>query len=409
MHAAMPTSGADSATLQWQRPELQAWLRLALTQGVGNAAARRLLARFGSAQAIFEESVSSLQECVSLAQAAQLRHLPEGFAQALATTWQWLHTPANDLAHDLITLGDPRYPSGLLQIADPPLMLYAVGDARWLHLEQELVQWERSLAVVGSRNPTPQGADHARLFARNLAEQGWCIVSGMALGVDAAAHEGALEAAERHSDLLTVAVIGTGIDRVYPRQHKNLAHRIAQRGLMLSEFPLGTPPIATNFPKRNRIISGLSRGTLVIEAALASGSLITARTASEQGREVFAIPGSIHAPQSRGCHELIRQGAKLVESAQDIQEEFPNQGQTLIQPGQAAIQQDKKVEPLRSALLEPEHPLLQAMGHDPIGLDALSARTGWGAAQLQAQLLELELDGWLTRLPGGVFQRMARS
>ena len=407
----MPTARAASALPPWQRPELEAWLRLAWTQGVGNTAARRLLARFGSAQAIFEESVASLQDCVSLAQAAQLRHIPEGFTQALEQTWQWLQSPSNELAHALITLGDPRYPVGLLEIADPPLMLYAVGDARWLSSPQALPQWERSLAVVGSRNPTPQGVDHARLFARNLAEQGWCIVSGMALGIDAAAHEGALEAADHHADILTVAVIGTGIDRVYPRQHKNLAHRIAQRGLMISEFPLGTPPIATNFPKRNRIISGLSRGTLVIEAALASGSLITARTASEQGREVFAIPGSIHAPQSRGCHALIRQGAKLVESANDILEEFPNQGQAPILTGKAAIKTDAKGTPLHNPAPAPEpaHPLLQAMGHDPVGLDALSARTGWGAAQLQAQLLELELDGWLTRLPGGLFQRMARA
>lgn len=406
----MTLPATSTPTLAWEHPELEAWLRLSLTQGVGNAAARRLLARFGGAQAVFEEPASSLQECVSLAQSAQLRCLPEGFAQALASTWQWLQTPTANLRHDLITLGDPRYPSGLLQIADPPLMLYAVGGAQWLNTRQELVRWENSLAMVGSRNPTPQGTDHARQFAHSLASSGWCIVSGMALGIDAAAHEGALEAAHAHEGLLTVAVIGTGVDRVYPRQHKALAHQIAQRGLVLSEFPLGTPPIASNFPKRNRIISGLSRGTLVVEAALASGSLITARTASEQGREVFAIPGSIHAPQSRGCHALIRQGAKLVECANDILEEFPDG------PADLAVVKRGATEPAthRAAVTPqhaaaPEHPLLQALGHDPMGLDALSARTGWGAAQLQAQLLELELDGWLTRLPGGLFQRSALS
>lgn len=410
MSSTMPACAitAASSPQPWERKELEAWLRLALTPGVGHAAARRLLARFGSAPAVFEESVAALQDCVSLAQAAQLRHLPEGFAQSLEQTWQWLQTPSTGFAHALIPLGDPRYPDGLLQIADPPLMLYAVGDMQWLARPQAILTWEHSLAIVGSRSPTPQGADHARQFASHLAAQGWCIVSGMALGVDAAAHEGALEAAQAHEGIRTVAIIGTGIDRVYPRQHKNLAHRIAQHGLILSEFPLGTPPIASNFPKRNRLISGLSRGTLVIEAALASGSLITARTASEQGREVFAIPGSIHAPQSRGCHALIRQGAKLVESADDILEEFPNRAPP-SEPPPAHYTQDASAPLQPAAFPETEHPLLQAMGYDPIGLDALSARTGWSAAQLQAQLLELELDGWLARLPGGVFQRRAHS
>lgn len=397
-HAAI--SHAPSA---WERTELQAWLRLALTPGVGNAAARRLLTRFGAPEAVFEQSVAALQDCVSLAQAAQLRHLPEGFAQAFEHTWDWLQASSADIGHALITLGDPRYPQGLMEIADPPLMLYAAGNAQWLQSHQELVRRESSLAIVGSRNPTPQGADHARAFAHALTDQGWSIVSGMALGIDAAAHEGALEA-QSGSQVLTVAVIGTGVDRVYPRQHKNLAHRIAQQGVILSEFPLGTPPIATNFPKRNRIISGLSRGTLVIEAALASGSLITARTAVEQGREVFAIPGSIHAPQSRGCHALIRQGAKLVECASDILEEFPEHAQpTLTQRRKTPIEPTKDLLPE-----EPLHPLLQSMGHGPVSLDALSARTGWDTARLQAQLMELELDGWLARLPGGFFQRMTR-
>ncbi len=277
-------------------------------------------------------------------------------------------------------------------------MLYVAGPARWLQRPQPLTHSARSLAMVGSRNPTPQGADNARQFAHSLAGMGWCIVSGMALGIDAAAHAGALAADT--TEVPTIAVVGTGVDRVYPRQHKQLAHQIAAHGLMLSEFPLGTPPIASNFPKRNRIISGLSCGTLVVEAALASGSLITARTASEQGREVFAIPGSIHAPQSRGCHALIQQGAKLVTCAQDILEEL--QGPSSQQPPAAS-------DATTSAPAAAEHQLLQAMGYDPIGLDALSARTGWGAAELQAQLLELELEGWLSRLPGGLFQRTARA
>lgn len=378
----------------WERTELEAWLRLSLTPGVGNAAARRLLAHCGSAPAIFEASVAELQSCVSLAQAAQLRHPPEGFAPASEAAWQWLHHSSPDFAHALITLGDPRYPESLLHTADPPLMLYVIGPARWLHSAAPLVDWQRSLAIVGSRNPTPQGADHAFQFSKHLAGQGWSVVSGLALGIDGAAHEGALAA--NHPALPTVAVIGTGVDRVYPRSHKQLAHRIAQQGLVISEFPLGTPPIPSNFPKRNRIISGLTRGTLVVEAALASGSLITARTASEQGREVFAIPGSIHSPQARGCHALIRQGAKLVERAQDILEEFSDYTAT-------------PTDGVAPAASQPEHPLLQAMGYDPVHVESLCARTGWSTADLQAQLLELELERQVARLPGGLYQRTGQA
>lgn len=384
-----------SAALAWERSDLEAWLRLSLTPGVGNAAARRLLAQFGSAPAIFQASAAALQSCVSLAQAAQLRHPPEGFAHAAETTWQWLQQRTPHFGHALIALGDPRYPESLLHIADPPLMLYAVGPDAWLQRPSPWLDAQRSLAVVGSRNPTPQGADNAYQFALHLAGQGWCIVSGMALGVDASAHEGAL-AAHGSATCPTVAVVGTGVDRVYPRQHKQLAHRLAEHGVVISEFPLGTPPIPGNFPKRNRIISGLTRGTLVVEAALASGSLITARTAAEQGREVFAIPGSIHSPQARGCHALIRQGAKLVERAEDILEEF----------GAPAV---ASAAPPPEAATLVEHPLLAAMGYDPVQLDALCSRTGWSAADLQAQLLELELEGGVHRLPGGWFQRAAQA
>lgn len=384
----------------WEHNELQAWLRLALTPGIGNGTARRLLARFGSAPAIFEASASELHDCVSAAQASRLQTLPEGFAAALAQTWQWLQHEGDDIAHALITLGDPRYPDSLLHTADPPLMLYALGSAQHLLRAAPLLDWQRSLAMVGSRNPTPQGSDNAFQFAKYLAQQGWSVVSGMALGIDAAAHQGALTATD--APLPTVAVMGTGIDRIYPRQHQQLAHQIARQGLILSEFPLGTPPIASNFPKRNRIISGLSCGTLVVEAALASGSLITARMASEQGREVFAIPGSIHAPQYKGCHALIRQGAKLVEQAQDILEELmqlaPSTTQDAVRDTAPAPQSD-----------EPVHPLLQAMGYDPVHLDQLCARTGHSAAELQAQLLELELSGEVCRLPGGLYQRMGQA
>jgi DNA processing protein len=264
---------------------------------------------------------------------------------------------------------------------------------------------EQALAMVGSRNPTPQGQINAREFARSLAASGLTIVSGLALGVDGAAHEGALLGAlpELHDEkLLTIAVVGTGLDRVYPRQHRDLAHRIAQNGLILSEYPLGTPPLSPNFPRRNRLISGLSQATLVVEAALASGSLITAKQALEQGRDVMAIPGSIHATQSKGCHALIKQGAKLVESAQDVLEE-------MRLPAPVAQKKLDLTEPSTedaSSGQDPERALLRALGHDPVGLDALQARCGWPTAQLQAQLLELELMGQVGRLPGGLFQRM---
>ena len=255
--------------------------------------------------------------------------------------------------------------------------------------------------MVGSRNPTPQGAQNARQFARAFADAGLAVVSGLALGVDGAAHEGALEGVGAAGRLATIAVIGTGIDRVYPRQHRELAHRIARQGLIVSEYPLGTPPLAGNFPKRNRLIAGLAQGTLVVEAALQSGSLITARLAVEQGKEVFAIPGSIHSAQSRGCHALIRQGAKLVETAQDVLEELRWPGATTdaSAPAHAA-----------SGAVAPAHDpdgLLQALGADPVSLDALLARTGLDTATLQARLLELELDGQVGRLPGGLFQRLA--
>ncbi len=300
------------------------------------------------------------------------------------STWQWLH--ASDLAEGtaraIITLGDVRYPKKLLDTEDPPLMLYVVG-ARAVVQGQPFAEG-RCLAVVGSRNPTAQGADNAYQFAKALGATGLTIVSGLALGVDAAAHEGALAPIAPDRPLkegdapATIAVVGTGLDRVYPSRHLDLAHRIARHGLLVSEYPLGTPPLAPNFPKRNRIISGLSQGTLVVEAALASGSLITARLATEQGREVFAIPGSIHAPQSRGCHALIKQGAKLVESAQDVLEEcrWALPAASSFTAGDTAVGTDEP-----AATAPQESALLQAMGYDPVGLDALVNRTGMDAAE----------------------------
>lgn len=378
--------------------ELRAWLRLGLTPGVGSSTGRRLLSAFGLPQQVFLQSPQALQEHASAAVAKALTRAPETLEAQYRTTAQWLEACGpNGEQRCIITLGDPRYPPALLQTEDPPLLLYAMGPSRLLRPHG--FSAPQCLAVVGSRNPTPQGAENARSFASALCSAGWTVVSGLALGVDAAAHEGALAASTSDDGVpATIAVVGTGLDRVYPRRNLELAHHIAQHGLLLSEYPLGTPPLAANFPKRNRIISGLSMGTLVVEAAPASGSLITARMATEQGREVFAIPGSIHAVQSRGCHALIRQGAKLVETVQDILEELPATSPPL--PAVSAAPAPPTA-PHQYAVV------LEAMGFDPAGLDALQARTGLDTPTLQVQLLELEIEGLVMRLPGGLFQRMA--
>ena len=412
--------------------ELRAWLRLSLTAGVGPAAVRRLLAAFGLPQAVFDASHAALCQVVSQAQARALVSEPPALAAQVQATLDWLH--AGVAAHPdhaaagnpdhpddaasaavprrLISWGDADYPAALLQTEDPPPLLYVMGAGLLcpgaLAALGSAGDVAPSVAIVGSRNPTPQGASTARSFSRALAQAGLCVVSGMALGIDAAAHEGALDGAAAGT-LATVAVVGTGLDRVYPRQHRALAHRIAAAGLLLSEFALGTPPLAANFPKRNRLIAALSRGTLVVEAALASGSLITARLASEQGREVLAIPGSIHGTQSRGCHALIKQGAKLVETAQDVLEELrlPSRGATPIATPDTA----KNIAPddggtRASGMFDDDQAVLDALGADPASLDALLARTGLDTAALQARLLALELDGRVARLPGGLFQRM---
>ena len=380
------------------RDELTAWLRLTLTPGVGNDSARRLLACFGTPETLFRQDTTALQQVVSRAQATALTTLPPGLEALVEATWQWLHPPddaAPEACRQVISLGDPCYPAGLLAIEDPPLMLHVLGgpgpaEATWYQRS-----FTASMAVVGSRNPTPQGLINARQFSQALAQAGLTIVSGLALGVDGAAHEGALAGWPEPADrAATVAVVGTGLDRVYPSAHRALARRIAQRGLVISEYPIGTPALAPNFPKRNRLIAGMAQGTLVVEAALQSGSLITARLTVEQGKDVFAIPGSIHATQSRGCHALIKQGAKLVESAQDVLEEAWG---ALAAP---AARQDAGAEP------QPD-PLLDALGFDPVGLEALLARTGLDTAHLQAQLMALELQGLVARLPGGLFQRLA--
>jgi DNA processing protein len=375
-----------------EREELADWLRLVLTPGIGNSTARRLLAAFGLPDAVFGQSPTALRQFLTEPQIKSLHSEPPPLAAQLDASWHWLQGDDGPGQRHIVALGDADYPADLLHIEDPPPILYLTGVSP--------VSWPAAIAVVGSRNPTPQGLANARQFACSFAQGGFGVVSGLALGIDGAAHEGALAGAAA-SQLATVAVVGTGLDRVYPRQHLALARRIEQAGMVVSEYPIGTPPLPENFPRRNRIIAALSRGTLVVEAALQSGSLITARQAAEQGKDVFAIPGSIHSPQSRGCHALLKQGAKLVETAQDVMEDM-----RLPQGPQPAREQVAKAAPDDSDQA-PEDPLLTALGFDPVSLDALVARTGIAPAWLQGRLLELELQGKAARLPGGLFQRIA--
>ncbi len=383
--------------------DLEAWLRLLLTPGVGRGTARQLLSRFGPPQQVLSQSQSALRQTVGGSIASALGREPPEWRKQLDATRAWLQA---EPSRHVLMLGDPRYPRALLDTADPPLMLYAHGQLD--HLQAP------AIAIVGSRNPTPQGSDNARAFAKSLGDSGYTIVSGLALGIDGAAHEGGLE-----SPCSTIAVIGTGIDRIYPARHEKLARRIAERGLILSEFPLGTPPTSENFPQRNRIIAGLAQGTLVVEAALQSGSLITARMANECGREVLAIPGSIHSPQSRGCHALIKQGAKLVENAADVLEELRRPRTSLRASSADDDAAAADASPITttdvdtaahnpSQVSSRDAALLDAMGFDPVDLDAVLARTGLDTATAQARLLDLELEGVVQRLPGGRFQRRAR-
>lgn len=352
---------------------MEDWIRFTLVEGIGNATQRKLLQRFGSPGAGLAASATELSALLSEAQrAAWLRGAdPARVDRALG----WLSEPG----HHAIALGDARYPELLLQTADPPTLLYALGDVRMLG--------NPCLAVVGSRNATPAGLDTAKDFSRSLSDAGLTVVSGLALGIDTAAHEGGMLGAGA-----TIAVVGTGLDLVYPARNRQLAHRIAAHGAIVSEFPLGTRPSGANFPRRNRIISGMSRGVLVVEAAIRSGSLSTARYAGEQGREVLAIPGSIHSPLSRGCHLLIKQGAKLVESAADVLEE--------LGLGASGVPMEKQA----AGQITPE-PVLEALGFDPCDLEALAGRLGWSIEAVTTRVLELELAGSVARLPGGRLQR----
>ena len=362
--------------------DFAAWFQLLETPGLGRTSVRRLLSACGSPAAVLAAGPGVWRQVAGPAAAQALAAEPPDLAMRLAAAQAWRHQAG--CQHHVLTLGDPAWPVALLQSADPPLMLYAQGQLGALA--------RPALAIVGSRQATAQGRDNARAFAAALSAQGYCVVSGLAQGIDAAAHEGALTGPGG-----TIAVVGTGLDRVYPPRHAALATHIAQAGVLLSEYAPGTPPLPEHFPQRNRIIAGLTQGTLVVEAALRSGSLITARLASEAGREVFAIPGSIHAPQAKGCHALIQQGAKLVESADDILEE-------LLGP-LAPRQTELPLQATGDAAVPAEDALLAALGPESVTLDALQARTGWPTAELMARLMALELEGQVARLPGGLYQR----
>ncbi len=375
----MPSSAAQN------QDELCGWLNLTLPAGIGPRKQQELLRAFGHPAAIFDAGLSAVASVIGIKLAQSLFDGRTNEAQQalIATTLAWLNEPD----HHIVTLADRDYPQRLLESTDPPSLLYINGDPGYLN--------RAAIGVVGSRNATPQGIENALAFSRVLADAGFTIISGLALGIDAAAHEGALRS-EAPSG--TIAIIGTGIDRVYPASNKKLAHIITSKGCIISEFPLGTAATASNFPRRNRLIAGLSQACLVVEAAPASGSLITARLAGELGRDLFAIPGSIHAPQYKGCHALIKQGAKLVECAQDILEELRPQG--------SSAPDSTPDTPSGN----PAHaPLINALGHDPSTLDQLISRSGLTADVVLAMLTELSLEGVVTNLPGGRYQRLIRS
>jgi DNA processing protein len=385
-----PAAEPDPATEDFDTAERAAWLRLALAPGCGPATIRQLLAAFGLPTQLFAAGTHAVAAHIGAPAARALFAAPDArTTAAIEATERWL---ALDARHKLLTLADRAYPAALLTIPDPPPLLFAIGRVALLN--------RPALAIVGSRNASQQGALTAESFARRLAQAGLSIVSGLALGIDAAAHRGALSAAADGAAGSTIGVVGTGVDLIYPAGNRELTLSIREKGVLISEFPLGTPPLSHNFPRRNRLIAGLSRGVLVVEAALRSGSLITARLAAEQGREVFAVPGSIHSPMAKGCHRLIKDGAKLVESAQDVLEEL-----RLDAPAEGQRDDiDATAQAADAALAHA--PLLDAIGHDPVDLDALCARTGRAAGDLSAALLELELAQYVERLPGNRYQRL---
>ncbi|MDH5631378.1 MAG: DNA-processing protein DprA [Gammaproteobacteria bacterium] len=364
---------------------LSNYLALQAVKGLGSVRLARLLRHFETIEQIFSAGQSELEavlQCRWPGLQHQLQAAPP--ARMVDATMDWLEADH----HHFIDWRHPLYPPLLREISDPPIGLYVSGDPVCLS--------SPGLGVVGSRNPSAAGAEHAHRFGRALVDSGLLVTSGMALGVDTAAHQGALSTA---GDRVTLAVMGTGLDQVYPAKNRKLAQQLVERGAMISEFPLGSPPLADHFPRRNRIISGLSLGVLVVEAAPRSGSLITARLAAEQGREVFAIPGSIDAPQSRGCHALIRSGAKLVETIWDIAEELGSlvelSAQISLPP---ATKYDDGISPESGSLLI-------ALGYEPVSVDALVERTGLTSDVISSMLLQLELQQLVSQTSGGRYMR----
>lgn len=388
-HARRTLCHTDAMLPPLSSEELAAWLRLSLEPGLGATQARHLLQEVGLPQNIYALSSTARARLLPQELARQMVAEPApGTLDIITRTLRWLDAPA----HHIVTLADPAYPKALLDTHDPPLLLYVNGRVELLD--------SPIIAMVGARNASQGGIDNALAFARYLAEHGWCIASGLALGIDAAAHQGALRAGPGGGG--TVAVLGTGIDVVYPAKNLDLAHQIALHGALVSEFPLGTRAMPYQFPKRNRVVAGLARGVLVVEAATQSGSLITAKFAADMGREVFAIPGSIHSPLSRGCHALIRQGAKLVESGADIHDELG-----LARPGVAidAPSRTKMASPPPKAVDVDTQRVLDALGYDPVDIDTLQRRTQLSPGALNTCLLELELNESIVRTDDGRFQR----
>ena len=352
-----------------------AWLRLTLVPGITPARQQALLRAFGTPEEVLASPSSQVAAVADHDVARRLAAGPD--SALLEATLRWLQAEG----HHLLVMGDAAYPRLFCEIPDPPTVVYAIGHTEFLNVP--------SIAIVGSRNATPQGVRDAAAFARALSDAGLCVVSGLALGIDASAHAGGL--AGRSS---TVAVMGTGADRIYPARNRALAHDIAARGCLLTEFPLGIGPVAGNFPRRNRLISGLARGVLVVEAADQSGSFITARLAAEQGRDVFAIPGSIHSPLAKGCHILIKEGAILVDDARDV----------LVELGMAPVERAAAKQPAP----ETADPLLDAMGFAPVTVDQIALLTGEEAPRISAHLSRLEVDGRIEALAGGRYQRLDR-
>ena len=360
---------------------LEHWLRLIRLEGIGGRSIEKLLAAFETPSAALAASDSAWRE-------AGIRVVPSNRDPDISADLAWL--TGDD--HHILLLSDPTYPARLREISSPPPVLFVHGDPAVLEHPQ--------LAMVGSRNPSRGGVQNTRAFAAHLARKGLGITSGLAVGVDGAAHEAALEV-----EGLTIAVAATGLDRVYPAQHQSLARRIVEQGAIVSEFPIGTPPMPGHFPRRNRIISGLSLGTLVVEAALKSGSLISARYALEQGRELFAIPGSIHNPLARGCHQLIRQGAKLVETADDILEEIGpllSADEASAPPSAAAESEPETTEPD-----DDQRALLAAIGYEPTPIEAIIEHSQMSPEAVSSTLLIMELNGLVAAEKGGFYIRLS--